>query len=79
MTPFDWSDPLDFESQLTDEEQMIRDAARGFAQTELQPRVIEAFRDELAAPELFPLMGTAGRGRRWSTARPPRFAYGAAA
>jgi glutaryl-CoA dehydrogenase len=60
MTPFDWSDPLDLESQLAPEERMIRDAARGFAQTTLQPRVIEAFRDEVDAPELFPLMGAAG-------------------
>ena len=60
MVPFDWADPLDLESQLTDEERMIRDAARGFAQDVLQPRVIEAYRDELAAPELFPLMGQAG-------------------
>jgi glutaryl-CoA dehydrogenase len=60
MVPFDWADPLDLESQLTDEERMIRDAARGFAQGELQPRVVEAYRDELVAPELFPLMGEAG-------------------
>ena len=60
MVPFDWADPLDLESQLTDEERMIRDAARGFAQAELQPRVVEAYRNELAAPELFPLMGEAG-------------------
>ena len=60
MIPFDWSDPLDLESQLADEERMIRDAARGFAQGELQPRVINAFRDEIDAPELFPLMGKAG-------------------
>ena len=60
MVPFDWADPLDLESQLTDEERMIRDAARGFAQATLRPRVIEAYRDELAAPELFPLMGEAG-------------------
>jgi glutaryl-CoA dehydrogenase len=60
LIPFDWSDPFDLESQLSDEERMIRDAARGFAQGELQPRVIEAFRDEANAPELFPLMGKAG-------------------
>ena len=60
MVPFEWADPLDLESQLSDEERMIRDAARGFAQATLQPRVIEAYRDELAAPELFPLMGEAG-------------------
>ena len=60
MVPFEWADPLDLESQLSDEERMIRDAARGFAQATLQPRVIEAYRDELAAPELFPQMGEAG-------------------
>jgi glutaryl-CoA dehydrogenase len=58
--PFDWEDPFDLESQLSEEERMIRDAARGFAQGELQPRVIAAFRDEVDAPELFPLMGKAG-------------------
>ncbi|HWK41004.1 MAG TPA: acyl-CoA dehydrogenase [Croceibacterium sp.] len=60
MAPFDWSDPLDLENQLTEEERMIRDAAHGFAQSVLQPRVIAAFRDEVDAPELFPLMGEAG-------------------
>src|SRR5687767_12132493 len=60
LVSFDWADPLDLESQLSDEERMIRDTARAFAQGVLQPRVIEAFRDELAAPELFPLMGEAG-------------------
>ncbi|MEE4200273.1 MAG: acyl-CoA dehydrogenase [Erythrobacter sp.] len=60
MVPFNWEDPFDLESQLTEDERMIRDAARGFAQSELQPRVIEAFREELSTPELFPLMGKAG-------------------
>ena len=60
LVPFDWADPLDLDSQLSDEERMIRGAAQGFAQGVLQPRVIEAFRDEVAAPELFPLMGEAG-------------------
>src|SRR6187455_690630 len=60
MVPFDWADPLDLESQLSEEERMIRDAARGFAQDVLQPGVIEAYRDEIEAPELFPLMGEAG-------------------
>ena len=60
MVPFDWADPLDLESQLSDEERMIRDTARAFAQGVLEPRVTEAYRDELAAPELFPLMGEAG-------------------
>ncbi|MEB3414476.1 acyl-CoA dehydrogenase [Alteriqipengyuania sp. WL0013] len=60
MAPFDWSDPFRLEDQLTEEERMIRDAAHGFAQGELQPRVIEAFANEIDAPELFPLMGQAG-------------------
>ncbi|MFU7529406.1 acyl-CoA dehydrogenase [Qipengyuania sp. ASV99] len=60
MIPFNWEDPLDLESQLTEDERMIRDAAHGFAQSELQPRVIEAFRNEVSAPEIFPLMGRAG-------------------
>lgn len=60
MVPFNWEDPFDLESQLTEEERMIRDAAHGFAQSELQPRVIKAFANEVDAPELFPLMGQAG-------------------
>lgn len=60
MVPFNWEDPFDLESQLSEDERMIRDAARGFAQSELQPRVIEAFREEIDAPELFPLFGQAG-------------------
>lgn len=60
MLPFNWEDPFDLEGQLTEEERMIRDSARGFAQSELQPRVQQAYRDEVSAPELFPLMGAAG-------------------
>ncbi|OBX20916.1 acyl-CoA dehydrogenase [Erythrobacter sp. QSSC1-22B] len=60
MAPFAWDDPFQIDDQLTEEERMIRDAARGFAQSELQPRVIEAFSKETDAPELFPLMGQAG-------------------
>ena len=60
MVPFDWADPFNLDSQLTEEERMIRDSARSFAQGELQPRVIEAFAEEADAPELFPLMGRAG-------------------
>ena len=60
MVPFNWEDPFDLETQLTEDERMIRDAAHGFAQSELQPRVQQAFRDEADAPELFPLFGQAG-------------------
>ena len=57
---FVWDDPLRLESQLSEDERMLRDAARDFAQSTLQPRVIAAYRDEVADPELFPLMGEAG-------------------
>ena len=60
MVPFAWDDPFRLDEQLTEDERMIRDAAHGFAQSELQPRVIEAFSNEIDAPELFPLMGKAG-------------------
>ena len=60
MAPFNWEDPFDLDGQLTEDERMIRDAARAFAQSELQPRVIDAFAQEKDAPELFPLMGRAG-------------------
>ena len=60
MVPFNWEDPFNLESQLTEDERMIRDAAHGFAQDELQPRVQEAYRNETSGPELFPLMGQAG-------------------
>lgn len=60
MVPFIWEDPFDLEAQLSEDERMIRDAAHGFAQSELQPRVQQAYREETSAPELFPLMGKAG-------------------
>ena len=60
MARFNWSDPFTIDDQLTEEERMVKDAAHGFAQSELQPRVIDAYRDEIDAPVLFPLMGQAG-------------------
>ncbi|WP_299308989.1 acyl-CoA dehydrogenase [uncultured Croceicoccus sp.] len=60
MIGFNWDDPFDLAGQLHEDERMIADAARGFAQGELQPRVIAAYREERDAPELFPMMGEAG-------------------
>ncbi len=57
---FVWDDPLLLENQLNDEERMIRDAARSFAQEVLQPRVIAAYREESVEPDLFPQMGEMG-------------------
>ena len=57
---FLWADPLKLETQLSEDERMLRDAAHEFAQTVLQPRVTAAYRTEAAAPDLFALMGEAG-------------------
>lgn len=58
--PFDWSDPLLLERQLSDEERMIRDSARGFAQGQLQPRILEAYRCETIDREFFRDAGAMG-------------------
>ncbi|MFN3475074.1 MAG: acyl-CoA dehydrogenase [Blastomonas sp.] len=58
--PFTWDDPFLIDEQLSEEERLIQASARGFAQDVLQPRVIDAFREEIDAPELFPMMGEAG-------------------
>ncbi len=50
FAPFVWSDPFDLESQLTEDERMIRDAARAFAQGELLPRVQEAYLEKRPIP-----------------------------
>lgn len=60
MVPFDWADPFNLDDQLTEDERMARDAAHGFAQDVLQPRVIEGYASEKDDPELFPMMGEAG-------------------
>ncbi|RYY26101.1 MAG: acyl-CoA dehydrogenase [Sphingomonadales bacterium] len=60
LARFTWEDPFLLDGQLTDEERMIRDAARSYAQEKLQPRVIEAYREERADPEIFREMGELG-------------------
>ncbi|MFN3971003.1 MAG: acyl-CoA dehydrogenase [Gemmobacter sp.] len=57
---FDWSDPFRLEDQLTDEERMLRDGARAYAQDRLQPRVIAAYREESTDPAIFREMGEMG-------------------
>jgi glutaryl-CoA dehydrogenase len=57
---FDWQDPLLLESQLSDEERMIRDAARGYAQDKLMPRVIMANREERFDREIMTELGAQG-------------------
>ncbi|MES2146201.1 MAG: acyl-CoA dehydrogenase [Pseudomonadota bacterium] len=57
---FDWQDPFRLEDQLTEEERMLRDGARAYAQERLQPRIIAAYRDETTDPAIFREMGEMG-------------------
>jgi glutaryl-CoA dehydrogenase len=60
MARFDWEDPFRLEDQLTEDERMLRDAAKVFADTELAPIVIDAYREETVNPAMFKKMGDAG-------------------
>ena len=57
---FKWEDPLLLDSQLTEEERMVRDAARAYCQEKLATRVKEAFRNEHTHVEIFREMGELG-------------------
>ncbi|OOY04509.1 acyl-CoA dehydrogenase [Thioclava sp. F28-4] len=57
---FTWDDSLRLETQLSEDERMLRDAARAYAQDKLQPRVIEAFESETTDPAIFREMGEMG-------------------
>ena len=57
---FVWSDPLLLEEQLTEEERMIRDSTREYAQDRLMPRVLEANRNESFDREIMNEMGDLG-------------------
>ncbi|AQZ50892.1 acyl-CoA dehydrogenase [Martelella mediterranea] len=60
LSRFTWEDPFLLEDQLSDEERLIRDAAHGYAQDNLQRRVIAAYRDETTDPDIFREMGEMG-------------------
>jgi glutaryl-CoA dehydrogenase len=55
-----WQDPFLLEQQLNDEQRMVRDTARQYAQDKLQPRVQEAYRKEETDPAIFREMGGLG-------------------
>ncbi|MCX7287934.1 MAG: acyl-CoA dehydrogenase [Rhodobacterales bacterium] len=57
---FDWQDPFRLDDQLTEEERMLRDGARAYAQEKLQPRVVAAYREETTDPSIFREMGEMG-------------------
>ena len=57
---FNWQDPLDLEHHLSEDERMIRDSVRAFAQDKLMPRVQTAFREERFDREIMQEMGEQG-------------------
>jgi glutaryl-CoA dehydrogenase len=57
---FNWEDPLLLDTQLTEEERMIRDAAAEYAQGRLMPRILDAYRNETTDPAIFREMGELG-------------------
>ena len=60
MGRFDWADPLLLDDQLTEEERLVRDTARGYARDHLLPRIVEAFAHEHTDPAIFREMGELG-------------------
>src|SRR5262252_11228488 len=57
---FNWEDPLDLEGELSAEERMVRDTARGYAQEKLFPRVLMDNREERFDPAIVKEMGALG-------------------
>jgi glutaryl-CoA dehydrogenase len=57
---FCWEDPLLLDAQLSEDERMIRDAARDYCQGRLRPRVQDSFRHEQTDVAIFREMGEMG-------------------
>ena len=57
---FVWQDPLLLEEELAEDERMVRDSARAFAQDKLMPRILHAFREERVDRKLLPELGALG-------------------
>jgi glutaryl-CoA dehydrogenase len=57
---FQWDDAFLLEDQLSEDERMIRDTARDYAQDKLQPRIVEAYLNEHTDREIFNEMGALG-------------------
>ena len=60
LSRFEWEDPFLLENQLNEDERMMRDATRAYAQEKLQPRVIDAFANETTDADIFREMGEMG-------------------
>ncbi len=59
-SPFQWDDPLLFDESLSEDERLVRNAARAYAQDKLMPRIVEANRNEIFHREILNEMGELG-------------------
>jgi len=57
---FNWEDPMALDSLLTEEERMVQETARQYAQEKLMPRIVEAYNEEKEDPDIIPEMGELG-------------------
>ena len=57
---FDWADPFRLEAEFGEDERLIRDTARGFAEETLRPRILDAYREERTDTAIFREMGALG-------------------
>ncbi len=57
---FQWDDPLHLEDLLEEEERLVRDTARAYAQDKLMPRILEAHRNETFDREVMSELGELG-------------------
>lgn len=60
LSRFGWDDPFRLNDQLSEDERMMRDSARAYAQGKLAPRIIAAYREEKTDPAIFREMGEMG-------------------
>jgi glutaryl-CoA dehydrogenase len=81
---FAWSDPFDLDDQLTEDERLVRNSARAFAQQHLAPRAAQDYLEERFDREIAIEMGRAGLfgatlPRKYGGAGLSHVAYGLAA
>jgi glutaryl-CoA dehydrogenase len=57
---FAWDDPFNLEDQLTEDERLVRDSARAFAQGYLAPRAAKDYLEERFDREIMTRMGAVG-------------------
>ena len=58
--PFSWEDPFQLRDQFSEEERLILESARNYAQDKLLPRVQKAFREEVFDREIMNEFGSLG-------------------